>query len=45
MKKRLISTLLVAAMAVSLVACGGGDKRMQPRNLIQSLKRAQTQMC
>lgn len=27
MKKRLISTLLVAAMAVSLVACGGGDKK------------------
>lgn len=27
MKKKLISTLLVAAMAVSLVACGGGDKK------------------
>ncbi len=27
MKKRLISTLLVAAMAVSLVACGGGNKK------------------
>lgn len=27
MKKKLISTLLVATMALSLVACGGGDKK------------------
>lgn len=43
MKKRLISTLLVAAMAVSLVACGGGDKKCSQKS-VQNLKKAQIQM-
>ena len=45
MKKRLISTLLVAAMAVSLVACGGGDKKDAAKKSDSESKRAQTQMC
>ncbi len=44
MKKKLISTLLVAAMALSLVACGGSDKESTKKSDSESKKSTNTEV-
>lgn len=44
MKKKLISTLLVAAMALSLVACGGSDKGTTKKADSESKKSTDTEV-